>query len=259
MRKPLVAANWKMNKNLNEVLDFAGEFSRKLPHGSVAKVDIVICPAFTHLAALTANSVLPGGVVVGGQDSHWEEKGAFTGCISPVMLKDLRVRYVIVGHSERRQYFSESSNMLAGKLTATLKAGLIPIFCVGEKLEERQTGRTFKVLEEQMTEALQFVPKELASDSSRFILAYEPVWAIGTGQNATPGQAQEAHKHLRGLLAWLWGAETAGQIRILYGGSVTPDNFAAIMACPDVDGGLVGGASLDAERFVKLIEIAAAR
>ncbi|MBI4062671.1 MAG: triose-phosphate isomerase [Elusimicrobia bacterium] len=255
MRKPIVIANWKMNKSLDEALDFAGELKAKLPHGTVAHVDIIICPAFLHIAPVALNKILPSGVALGAQDAHWEEKGAFTGCVSPVMLKDVRTRYAIIGHSERRRYFGEASPMLKGKLTMSMRAGLVPVFCVGEGLGDRQAGKTFQALDEQMA-VLGDISREFLSDPSEFILAYEPVWAIGTGHNATAEQAQEVHVHLRELLTSYWGSDQAQATRIVYGGSIAPDNFASIMACGDVDGGLVGGASLDCEKFLKLIEIA---
>ncbi|MBI2069311.1 MAG: triose-phosphate isomerase [Elusimicrobia bacterium] len=254
MRKPLLAANWKMNKTLEEVREFAQEFKRKLPHGTIGHVDIVICPVFVHITALSLDHLLPAGIAVGAQDGHWEDKGAFTGCVSPAMLKDLKARYVIIGHSERRQYFHETNEMLTKKLLAALKAGLIPIFCVGERLQEREEGRTFKVLEEQMS-VLRDVPAELVPDPSSFVLAYEPVWAIGTGKNAAPEQAQEVHHFLRETARRHWGAERAEGMRLLYGGSVTPENFSSLANGPDVDGGLVGGASLDSQKFLRLIEI----
>lgn len=236
-------------------MDFASQFSRKLPHHVLGKLDVAICPTSAHLSLLTAKGALPVAVSVGAQDSHWEAKGAFTGCVSAPMLKDLKARYVIVGHSERRRDFGESEKMLAGKIKSVLSVGLIPVYCVGERLEEREKGAAFKVLERQ-TGALAQIAVDSFRDPGNFVLAYEPVWAIGTGKNASSQEAQEAHQHLRGLLAKHWGAEVAAGVRILYGGSVTPENFASLLQCGDVDGGLVGGASLDADSFLKLIQIA---
>lgn len=255
MRKPIIAGNWKMNKLREEAVSFCETFTRKLPHHVVGKLDVVICPSFVHLPVLTAKGALPAGIMVGAQDNHWESKGAFTGSVSTEQLKDLKVRHVIVGHSERRRDFQESPAMLAGKLKSALKNSLIPIYCVGERLEEREKGKTFQVLEAQM-EALKEIPAPLVSDPSNFVLAYEPVWAIGTGKNATPEQAQEAHQFLRALIGKHWSPAQAQETRILYGGSVTPDNLGALFKCPDLDGGLVGGASLEAESLIKLIQIA---
>ncbi|MBI4368967.1 MAG: triose-phosphate isomerase [Elusimicrobia bacterium] len=256
MRKPIVAANWKMNKLKEDVREFVQDFKRKLPHGVLGRVDVVICPSVAHLALFSHEGLLPVGVAAGAQDSHWEDKGAYTGCVSAAMLKDLKVRYAIIGHSERRQHFSESNAMLAGKLRASLRSGLAPIFCVGERLEARDGGQTMNVLGEQMA-ALSDTPAELLGDPTQLVLAYEPVWAIGTGKVATVEQAQEAHAFLRRQLSTLRGEAWAQDVRILYGGSVTPENFGALIKCPDVDGGLVGGASLEVDKFVKLIEIAA--
>jgi len=254
MRKPAVIANWKMNKTRAEAEDFAREFSRKFPSHVIGRVDVAICPAFAHLAPL-ADCGLPVAAALGGQDCHWEAKGAYTGCVSPGMLKDLKARFVLVGHSERRRDWGESEEMLGRKLLAALEAGLQPIYCVGERLEERDAGRTFAVLERQI-KALEAVPAKLRQDPAGFLVAYEPVWAIGTGKNATPDQAQEAHNFARSQIEKCWGKSAAEGTRILYGGSVTPQNFSSILERPDVDGALVGGASLEVESFLKLIHIA---
>lgn len=255
MRKPLVIANWKMNKLMADVEEFAVELKRKIPRGITAKVDIGICPVFIHLAALSREGLLPVGVAVGAQDLHWEDKGAYTGCVSPAMLKDIKARYVLVGHSERRQYFGETNEMLMKKLRAAVKAGLAPVYCVGETLAQREQGAAYSVLESQLEGLRQFGDDSLI-DPAAFVLAYEPIWAIGTGKNATPQEAQEAHAYIRGVLAKSWNPQRAEATRILYGGSVTPANFGMLMACSDVDGGLVGGASLDPNSFIKLVEIA---
>ena len=252
----MVVANWKMNKVGQDVLDFAGDFKRKLPRGTVEKVEAVICPAFVHLGLLTRDGALPTGVAVGAQDAHWKDKGAFTGCVSAAMLKDMKVRYAIVGHSERRQYFAESTVMLSDKLRAVLEFGLVPIFCVGESLADREAGKTMDILRSQM-DSLGESLKLLPADPSDFVLAYEPVWAIGTGKNATVVEAQDVHRDLRRMLAKLWGEPRAGATRILYGGSVTPENFSELSVSPEIDGALVGGASLECDKFLKLIEIAA--
>lgn len=254
-RKPMVVANWKMNKVSGEALEFAQQFKKRLPHGMLGKVEVIICPAFLHLNAL-ADGALPSGISLGAQDVHWKDKGAFTGCVSATMLKDLKVHYAIVGHSERRQYFGESIEMLRDKLKACVEYGLKPIFCVGERLEDRERGKTMDVLKAQMA-SLSGLTLPPNFDPADFILAYEPVWAIGTGHNATTLQVEEVHRALRQMLAKLWGQPAAQATRILYGGSVTPDNFDGLAGSPEIDGGLVGGASLDAEKFVSLIEIAA--
>ncbi|MEK6543987.1 MAG: triose-phosphate isomerase [Elusimicrobiota bacterium] len=255
MRKPMVVANWKMNKSQAEVGEFAAELTRKIPHGTLGKVEVVICPTFIHLPLLLGKGVLPSGVYTGAQDCHWEDSGAFTGCVSARMLKDMKVRHAIIGHSERRRYFAETDVMLGDKLKSAMAAGLVPIFCVGESLQEREAQRTFTVLDAQLA-ALGSVSPDIWKGHADFVLAYEPVWAIGTGKNATAAQAQEAHAHLRGRLAQRLGVERAQSTRILYGGSVTPENFRELLDCPDVDGGLVGGASLKAESYLKLVVLA---
>jgi triosephosphate isomerase (TIM) len=243
MRIPLIAANWKMNKTIAETASFLGEF---LPLVSGAThVDIVIAPPFTALDH--AHSVLRDSRVgLAAQDLFYEDKGAYTGEISPPMLLDSGCSYVIVGHSERRQYFAENDQLLNRKTKAARKHGLSVIFCVGESLEEREAGMTLDIIRREIEEGLRDIPIKGIS------IAYEPIWAIGTGRTATPEQAQEVHAYIRLTLSRIYG-EIADETRILYGGSVTPENVDALMACADVDGALVGGASLKADSFARIV------
>jgi triosephosphate isomerase len=210
-------------------------------------VDIVICPPFTSLSE-AAEVVIESNIALGAQDMYWQEEGAFTGEVSAPMLKDAGVKYVIIGHSERRQFFSETNDSVNKKVKAALNHGLIPIMCVGESLKDREAGLTFKVLEDHVTGGL----KDLGPEQvEKIIIAYEPVWAIGTGKTATPAQAQEAHKFIRDLVIKLYNKQTGELLRIQYGGSVKPENTKELMGQPDVDGALVGGASLKADSFSK--------
>lgn len=239
----MLAANWKMNKTVPEAREFVRVFA--LAVKDITDAEIVIAPPFTSLMAV--GEVIKGtNIRLSAQNVFYEEKGAYTGEISPAMLKDVGCEYVIIGHSERRQYFHETDDTVNRKIKASVNNGLNVIFCIGETLQEREKGSTFDVLKTQITNGL----KETASKN--LVVAYEPVWAIGTGRTATPAQAQEAHKFIREELRKLLG-ENAGSIRILYGGSVTPENIDSLMACPDVDGGLVGGASLKSDSFEKLV------
>ena len=244
MRKPFIAANWKLNKTVGETQAFLNEFVPLVRE--VREVEIVVAPPFT---ALSAAAAVVGGsnVKLAAQDVFYEDKGAYTGEVSPGMLADVGCEYVIIGHSERRQCFHETDEILNKKIKASRDHNLKVIFCIGESLEERESGRTFDVLKREVTEGLKDVPAE------GLVVAYEPIWAIGTGKTATPEQAQEVHKFIRGLLAPLYG-NAAGDICILYGGSMTPDNVSSLMACPDVDGGLVGGASLKADSFSRIVK-----
>ena len=244
MRKPFIAANWKMNKTLEETQAFINEFVPLVK--DVKDVDIIIAPPFTSL--YVASKLLKNtNVQLASQDVFYEDKGAYTGEVSPVMLTDAGCVHVIVGHSERRQYFKETDEILNKKIKAAKKHGLGIIFCIGESLEEREAGKMFEVLKREIMEGLRAVPYE------GLVVAYEPIWAIGTGKTATTEQAQEVHKYIRERLGDLYGG-AASLIRILYGGSVTPDNVDALMACEDVDGALVGGASLKADSFAKLVK-----
>lgn len=239
----MLAANWKMNKTVPEAREFVKAFA--LAVKDITDAEIVIAPPFTSLMAV-GEAINGTNIRLSAQNVFYEEKGAYTGEISPAMLKDAGCEYVIIGHSERRQYFYETDETVNRKIKASLNNGLNVIFCIGETLQEREKGSTFDVLKTQITNGL----KETASKN--LVVAYEPVWAIGTGRTATPAQAQEAHKFIREELRKLSG-ENADSVRILYGGSVTPENIDSLMACPDVDGGLVGGASLKSDSFVKLV------
>ncbi|MBI4536448.1 MAG: triose-phosphate isomerase [candidate division NC10 bacterium] len=244
MRTPVIAGNWKMYKTARE----AGETIRLLCDlvADVSGVEIVVCPPFTALPA-AVEAARGSRVAVGAQDCHWEKAGAFTGEVAVPMIAELGASHVIVGHSERRQYFGETDATVDKKVEAVLAAGLCPIACVGETLKEREAGQTLAVLERQVRDGL---ARHLGTRA--LVVAYEPVWAIGTGKTATPAQAQEVHAFLRKLTAKLAGQPVADGLRILYGGSVKPDTISALMAEPDVDGGLVGGASLDAASFAKI-------
>ncbi len=247
MRRPLVIANWKMNKTVEEALAFAAEAVPVL--GRVSDVEVALAPPFTALSELR-RALAGSNISLAAQNMHWEREGAFTGEISPGMLRDLGCRYVLLGHSERRQFFGEGDGEVGRKVASALTEGLIPVLCVGESLAEREYGRTFEVVERQLRGGLEDQPLD---DSGDLVVAYEPVWAIGTGRTATPAEAQEVHAHIRGLLASLCGKELAAGIRILYGGSVKPDNAATLMGQPDVNGGLVGGASLKADAFAAIV------
>jgi triosephosphate isomerase (TIM) len=244
---PLIAGNWKMHKTLAEARDLAREIVRGV--GPQTRAEVVLAPPYTALAAVAAE-IAASRVLLAAQDTFWEEKGAFTGAIAPGMLADVGCTYVIVGHSERRQHFGDTDAIVNRKMKAVLAAGLRPIVCVGETLAEREVGRTFDVVETQVRQGLAEFP---ASEWARLVIAYEPVWAIGTGKTATPEQAQEVHRLIRGLLPAV--ADTDA-IRILYGGSVTPDNAATLLAEPDINGALVGGASLKASLFLPIVAAA---
>ena len=241
-RRPLIAANWKMHGSVPSVQAYLEALIGRV---RAAGPEVVVCPPFTLLPA--AVLVATGSeVAIGAQNCHWDEKGAFTGEVAASMLAELGVRWAIVGHSERRQYFGESDQTAAARAQAAQRAGLDVVFCLGETLQQREAGETLAVLERQSAALAGLDPARLA-------VAYEPVWAIGTGRTATTTQAQEAHAALRRRLAGLFGADDAAALRILYGGSVKPDNAAALLAQPDVDGALVGGASLDVEGFCAII------
>jgi triosephosphate isomerase len=245
VRRAILAANWKMQKTVGEALDFAKDFLPRLDAG--AGVDVVIAAPFTALAAL--GRALGSRVALAGQNVHPEAGGAFTGEVAPGMLRDVGCSFAIVGHSERRALFGETSAFVARKAEACLRHALRPIVCVGETLEEREAGRTFAVVGAQLAESLSRVPAERASE---VVVAYEPVWAIGTGRTATPEIAQEVHAFVRGELRARFGA-AGDAIRIQYGGSVKPENAGSLLAQPDIDGALVGGASLDPESFARIV------
>ncbi len=250
-RKVIIAGNWKMNKTAGEGKALV-EALKPLVAGS-DKVDVVVCPPFTTLGAVI-DAARGSNIKVGAQNVHWAESGAFTGEISAAMLKELGVEYVILGHSERRQYFGETDETVNRRLKAALAGGLKPIVCVGELLEEREGNRTEAVLAAQLSGGLAGLSAE---DMDQVVLAYEPVWAIGTGKTATPEMAEETHKFIRCEMAKLFGAAVADKVRIQYGGSMNAKNAAELVAQCDIDGGLIGGASLKADSFSELIANAA--
>ncbi len=246
MRRPLIAANWKMHMTLDE----ASALAAGVVEGcrDILDADIVLAPPFTALAKVR-KEVREAPILLGAQDIYWEEKGAFTGEVSPVMLKDAGCDYVIVAHSERRQLFGETDKSANRKVLAALTHDLIPILCVGETDAERDRGVTYVVVDRQVKEALKDVAE---TQLEKIVVAYEPIWAIGTGRTATPAQAEEVHQSIRGQLAKLFSADAADTVRILYGGSVKPDNVDDLMAEADIDGALVGGASLKADSFNRI-------
>jgi triosephosphate isomerase len=247
MRSPFVAANWKMHKTVHDAIAFVKEF-RALAR-DVQDVEMVLAPPFTALHTV-ADACRGSTLGVAAQDLHWEREGAFTGAVSAGMIKEAGAAYVIVGHSERRQLFGDTDESVNRKLHAALGAGLTPVVCIGETLDERQGGRTLDVLDRQLNRGLDGVT---AQQVEGLVVAYEPVWAIGTGVNATPEQAGEAHAHLRARLKQWFGAAAADKCHLIYGGSVKPANAAALAAQPDVDGALVGGASLDPRSFLEIV------
>ena len=253
MRKTIIAGNWKLYKTITEGIELANGLKRDLFKISVGDIDIVICPVYTALAEV-GEVVANSSIFLGAQDVYWQDEGAFTGEVSAKMLKDVGCKYVIIGHSERRQFFSETNETVNNKIKAVLSHGLTPIMCVGEMLSERQAGNTFKVLDDHLINGLKGIG---AGDIEKMVIAYEPVWAIGTGKTATPAQAQEAHQYIRGILAQLYGKDVASIVRIQYGGSVKPENIEELMRQPDVDGALVGGASLKVDSFAQIIISAA--
>jgi len=249
MRKKIIAANWKMNMTQGEAVAFVGTFLLEI--GESSDVEVVIVPPFTAIAAVNTALGQAQHIKVGAQNMHWERAGAFTGEISPAMLRDLFVRYVVLGHSERRALFGETDEIVNRKVRAAHEAMLRPIVCVGETLEQRERGDVERVLETQLRGSL----AELgAKELHETVIAYEPVWAIGTGKTATPEQAQEAHAFIRQMLGRISDQATADKIRIQYGGSVKPDNVRSLMTQPDIDGALVGGASLDPRSFAQIVQ-----
>jgi triosephosphate isomerase (TIM) len=250
-RKPLMAGNWKMHHTHLEAIQVVQKLSYRLEERDYDACDVVVCPAFTALRSVQTtidSDRIPIGL--GAQDCHWEMQGAFTGEVSAPMLAKLNVNFVIVGHSERRQLFGETDETVARKLHAVLAAGMLPILCVGETLEEREAGETDSKVQGQVQAAL----REVESDRiAELVIAYEPIWAIGTGRNATPDDANSTIGTIRSTVAELAGEPAAGTTRILYGGSVKPGNIAALMAESEIDGALVGGASLDPDEFARLV------
>ncbi len=248
MRKKLIAANWKMYKTPHQARDYVASF---LPHvWEHTRDEIVLCPAFVAIPAVV-EALGDSGIGVGGQDVFWEPEGAYTGAVSVRMLHAAGCTHVIIGHSERRQYFGETDDTVNRKLRAALSGGLKPIVCVGEVIQEREAGMTEDVLRRQCSIAFRDIS---GGDAIPMVVAYEPVWAIGTGKTATPELAGEAHRIIRAEAAEAFGEGVAGQLRILYGGSVKPDNARLLMSHPDIDGALVGGASLDPKSFAAIVK-----
>lgn len=251
-RKKLIAGNWKMNKTATDAVGLVSEIVTAV--GKLSDVDIVVCPPFTALES-AAKSLEGSTVKLGAQNMHPEASGAYTGEVSAPMLRALFATHVILGHSERRAYFGETDAFINKKVLAALKNQLRPILCVGETLAEREAGTTLKVVQTQLEAGLEGVSKDQAST---IVIAYEPVWAIGTGKVATTDQAQEVHAFIRGLLVKLFGDTVAQRVRILYGGSMKPSNAPELLAQKDIDGGLIGGASLESRSFVELVNAAVA-
>lgn len=249
-RKYFIAGNWKMNKTAAEAVALIDGI--KVKQGSQSKVDVAVCPTFTALDA--ASKALAGSTIkLGAQNVYTKASGAYTGEISADMLKEFGCAYVILGHSERREYFKECNCFINEKVKVVLANGMKPILCVGEKLEDREAGKTIDVVSEQTIKGLADISKE---DAKNVVIAYEPVWAIGTGKTATPDMAQEVHAEIRKILTNLFGSEVAEGMQILYGGSMKPENAKDLLAQKDIDGGLIGGAALKPDSFVALIEAA---
>ena len=248
MRKIIIAGNWKLNKTIAEAVELVSEI--KSQADGVTNVDIVVCPVFTALSEV--NKIVAGSNVgLGAQDLYWEDSGAFTGEVSVPLLKDAGCQYVIIGHSERRQYFGETNETVNSKVKAALAGGLIPIVCVGENLEQREADKAFDVVKDHVENSLKGFS---ADEMKKIVVAYEPVWAIGTGKTASPAQAQEIHNFIRSLLKEMHNDEVAESMRIQYGGSVKPENAKELMGQKDIDGALVGGAALKAESFLGIIK-----
>ena len=246
-RRPLIAGNWKMYLSMDEAVQLASSIAESCQ--GIDDRDVMLAPSYCFIQAVS-DSVLGSPVIVAGQNVCWENEGAFTGEVSPAMLKAAGATMVIIGHSERRHIFLENDEMVNKRLLCAVRSDLAPILCVGETLDEREEGHTFDVLEQQLKNGLADVCLE---DASKVVIAYEPVWAIGTGKTATREQAQDAHYFIRGVLANLYEKKLADKVRILYGGSVKPDNIDSLMAEPDIDGALVGGAALKSESFDRII------
>ena len=251
MRKKVVAGNWKMNNDLSQSVNLISEIKNAVA-GKELNVEIIICPPFTSLETASA-LVKDTNVKLGGQNMYFEDSGAYTGEISASMLKSVGCEFVILGHSERRAIFGESDEVINKKIKKALSAGLKPIFCIGETLEERESGVTNKIIEKQVRNGLTGISAE---ELESIIVAYEPVWAIGTGKTATPEQAQEVHKFIRNLIKELYSANSAENLTIQYGGSVKGDNAKSLLSQPDIDGALVGGACLNADSFFDIIKSA---
>jgi triosephosphate isomerase (TIM) len=249
MRKKVIAGNWKMYNDLDASAKLIKELSNEISKSDI-KADVIICPPFTSLS-LASSLLKESPIKLGAQNMHFEEQGAFTGEISASMLKSTGCEYVIIGHSERRTIFKETDEFINQKVKKALSSGLLPIFCIGETLEEREKGITNDILQHQVEKGLSDISEE---ELSRIIIAYEPVWAIGTGKTASPQQAQDAHKFIRSLIKTRYSADASGKIIIQYGGSVKPDNAAELLKQNDIDGALVGGACLKADSFMAIIK-----
>jgi triosephosphate isomerase len=248
MRKPLLAGNWKMYKIISESVDLAAGLKRTL--ADVKGADIVVCPVFSSLSSVY--SVLEDtDIALGAQDVYWEKEGAFTGEVSPLMIKDCGCEYVIIGHSERRKYFFETDETINKKIKAAQEVGLIPIVCIGETLQEREAHKTIEVVKKQLEGCFAGIDED---SMMHLVIAYEPVWAIGTGKTATPEQAQEVHQYIRHWIQEHYTSRLTQYIRILYGGSVKPANINKLMQQDDIDGALVGGASLDVTSFTDIVK-----
>ena len=251
-RRPLMSGNWKMNMNHYEAIHLVQKLSYLLTKEDFEKVDVSVHPPFTDIRSI--QTVLESdklAMMLGAQNCHTEEKGAFTGEVSPAFLSKLGVKYVICGHSERRQYFGETDELVAAKVAAVVKFQMIPIVCVGESKEEREAGQTLERVESQVRGSLK---GRKAEEIATLVIAYEPIWAIGTGLTATAQDAQEVCHHIRSVVKTEWGSEAAEKVRIQYGGSVKAGNVAELMAQPDIDGALVGGASIDPDEFARIVQ-----
>ncbi len=248
MRRPIIAGNWKMNKTVSEAVDFVLQLKALV--ADVRDIDIVVAPTFTALQAVS-RELEGSNIELAAQDVFWELSGAYTGEISPSMLRDVGCRYVIVGHSERRQYFGEKDESVQKKIKASLAMGLNPIMCVGEALEEREAGKTFDVVKTQVKQGLEGFSQQ---EMEKITIAYEPIWAIGTGKTATPQQAEEVHAFIRKQMGQITHRQVSEGMRIQYGGSVNPDNISDLMVQPNIDGALVGGASLRADSFSSIVK-----
>ena len=246
-RLPFMAGNWKMNKTTGEAIDLVRELKAAI--SGVKGVEVAVAPPFTALYAV-CKELEGSSIRLAAQNLYWEEKGAFTGEVSPLMLKEVGCHYVIIGHSERRQFFGETDETVNRRIKAALAQGLKVIFCIGETLKEKEEGKTFLVIERQVEDGLKNLSDK---EIKNMVIAYEPVWAIGTGKTATPGQAEEVHRFIRGKIEKLYSREVSEEIRIQYGGSVTPENIKGLMEQANIDGALVGGASLKAESFSKIV------
>jgi len=246
MRKPIIAGNWKMNKTPSEAVNFVNELK---PLVENAKAEVVVCVPFVCIPAVS-KALEGSNIKLGAQNMHWAENGAYTGEVAPGMLKELGVEYVIIGHSERRQYFAETDETVNKKVLSAFSHGLTPIVCVGETLEQREQGITKELVEGQVKAALSGLEKEKVE---KIVIAYEPIWAIGTGRTASSEDANEVIGYIRATIADIYGNDVAQKVRIQYGGSIKPDNATELMNMPEIDGGLVGGASLKAEDFERIV------